>query len=343
MRDGGARHERGKEMNTYSRLQLGSLSELRIHVVPHPGASLLSLVADAFGQRRHAVPGPARRAVHAGAPAHAEATLRPLFAPEHPAIPDCLTPTGSMSHEAADHHLEQLRDLSADTLLADLEADFGGDVPPQWRHVIEHPKRWLQGYAQVMQRTWQTMAPVWTAAGDALRREAERVGGSVAYGRPELALSALSPRYRLDGTVLQLPDKHPEDFDLLGRRLVLVPVASGSDASLFAFDGEDTAWVGYPLPGLDSLWSGRSPQPRARRRDPARLILGDARAAILRATSAATHMGNLSSALGYAPGTVSHHCARLEDAGLIHRRRQGQHVVVRRTQLGSELLDLLTH
>ncbi|QEU89915.1 ArsR family transcriptional regulator [Streptomyces kanamyceticus] len=236
-----------------------------------------------------------------------------------------------------------MRDLPPDTLLADLEADFGGEVPTQWRHVIAHPKRWLQGYAQVMQRTWETMQPVWAAAGDALRREAERVGASMVFGHPELALSALSVRYRLDGTVLQLPDTHPEDFDLLGRRLALVPVASGSEASLFAFDAPDIAWVGYPLPNLDALWSGRLPQARATRPDPARLILGDARAAILRATSAATHMGNLSSTLGYAPGTMSHHCARLEDAGLIRRCRRGQHVMVHRTQLGSELFDLLTH
>ncbi|WP_069773454.1 helix-turn-helix transcriptional regulator [Streptomyces sp. LUP30] len=329
-------------MTTYSKLQLGNLSDLHVHVIPHPGASLLSLVADAFGERRHAVPHSARRAVRTAAPAHAEATLRPLFAPEHPAIPDCLTPTGTMSHEGAARHLEHLQDLSGDVLLADLEAEFGGDVPPQWRHVTERPRQWLYAYAQVMRSVWKTVRPVWTAAGGALGREAERVGGSLVYGRPELALSALSPRYRLDGTVLRLPDEHPEDFALLGRRLLLVPVASGSDASLFAFDGPDTVWVGYPLPGLDALWAGRPPEPGRNRQDPAQLILGDARAAILRATSAATHMGSLSSALGYAPGTLSHHCARLENAGLIHRRRQGQHVVVRRTQRGSELLDLLT-
>lgn len=334
---------RGTEMTTYSKLQLGNPSDLRVQVVPHPGASLLSLVADAFGRRRHAVPHSARRAVLADTPAHAHATLRPLFAPEHPAIPDCLTPTGTMSHEGAARHLEQLHDVSSDMLLADLEADFGGDVPPQWRHVIERPKRWLDAYAQVMRCAWKTVRPVWTAAGRTLDREAERVGGSLVCGRPELALSSLSPRYRLDGTVLRLPDEHPEDFDLVGRRLLLVPVASGSDASLFAFDRPDSVWVGYPLPGLDALWAGRRPEHRTSRQDPAQLVLGDARAAILRATGASTHMGSLSSALGYAPATLSHHCSRLEDAGLIHRRRQGQHVMVRRTQRGSDLLDVLTH
>ncbi|GAQ57679.1 ArsR/SmtB family transcription factor [Streptomyces acidiscabies] len=330
-------------MTTYSQLCLGDVSEIRMQFVPHPGASLLSLTADLYGDRRHAVPPAARDAVRREVPAHVRETLRPLFAPGHPAIPDCLTPTASMSRDGAEHHLEQLLDLPADRLLAALEEEFAGAPPEQWRPVVDRPGRWLERYGAVMRALWEAVRPVWRAAQEGLRREAERVGGAMVLGRPDTVLATLSPRYRYTDSVLHLPDGHPERFALDGRRIILVPVVSGGSASLFAFDHPDFAWVGYPLPGLRSLWSPTaSPAPSPSPTDPARLLLGDARSAILRATTRPTAMGDLATALRYAPATLSHHCARLENAGLLQRRREGQYVVVHRSTLGSELLDLLS-
>jgi DNA-binding transcriptional ArsR family regulator len=328
-------------MTAYSSLLLGDLPDLHLRIIPHPGATLLSLTGDLFGNRRHAVPRPARNAVRRHAPSHTEETLRPLFAPEHAAIPDCLTPTASMSHEGAEHHLEQLLSTSPDTLLTSVAEEFGGTVPAQWRPVVDRPRTWLTRYGDVLRGLWQATEPVWRAAGRALSHEAERAGSAVVHGRPEAILSGLSPRYRYTDAALHLPDTHPELFDLRGRRLVLVPVVSGSTASLFACDHPDFVWIGYPLPEVPALWSGNLPSP-PRTRDTARLVLGDARAAILRAVNRPLPMGDLAASLHYAPATLSHHCARLEEAGLIERRRQGQRVVVESSPRGAELLDLLS-
>jgi len=329
-------------MTTCSRLFLGDVPEIRMQFIPHPGASLLSLSADLYGKRRHAVPPEARAAVRRHAPAHTQETLRPLFAPGHPSVPSCLTPTASMSREGAEHHLEQLRDLPAELLLASLEEEFTGTPPEQWRQVADRPRQWLDRYGAVMRGLWEAMEPVWRAAGEGLRREAERVGSALVFGRADTVLSALSPRYRYGGSVLRLPDAHPERFDLEGRRIVLVPVVSGDTASLFDCDHPEFVWVGYPLPGLRTLWSATPPPAADKGQDAIRLILGDARAAILRAVRRPTAMGDLAASLRYAPATLSHHCARLEDAGLVRRRREGQYVMIHRSPLGSELLDLLS-
>ncbi|MFE1295222.1 ArsR/SmtB family transcription factor [Streptomyces sp. NPDC058731] len=329
-------------MRGHTALHLGTLDDLRLSVAGHQGATVLSLVADVLGGRGHGVPRPWRRMVLEAVPATAGQVLRPLFDPGYSVIPDCVTPTASMPRGDIATQCAQLGDLSADVLLAELEREFGGALPAQWRPVVDRPARWIRAYTQIIQAVWQAFRPVWDRAGPLLERESERVGSAVVRGCADTVLSGLSSRFRLTGDRLLLPDPQNDTYSLDGRRLVLVPVVSGPGTSLFALDRSDLVWIGYPLPGLGRLWEG-GPDPRPDpRTDVLTLVVGDVRARILRAAGAPATMGDVAARVGCSPANLTHHCARLEQSGLIVRRREGQHVRLRRTARGDALVDLLT-
>ncbi|GAA3123995.1 hypothetical protein [Streptosporangium carneum] len=326
-------------MQGFSELQLGRLDDVRVSVVLHPGATLLSLTAGTMGGRPHGIPRHWRQAVVAAAPRNTPEVLRPLFAPQFSVIPDCVSPTVSMSEVDADTHLERLADLSPDTLLSELEAEFPPAVPAQWRSVVERPRAWIQAYSHLMRVLWQEFRPVWQRADSLLKRERERVGAAAVANRLETVLTDLSPRFRFSGTTLGLPDQQAKRFDLNGRRLALVPIVSGSGASIFAFDHPDTTWIGYPLPALGLLWEGGTGDVKAS--DPLVLTLGKARATILRVAGASLTMSEIASLLRSTPAAATYHCSQLEAAGLLHRERHGRHVRVRTTDRGEALVGLL--
>ncbi|MEV7007934.1 hypothetical protein [Streptosporangium sp. NPDC051022] len=324
-------------MQGFSELRLGRLDDVRVSVVLHPGATLLSLTAGTLGGRPHGIPRHWRRAVVAAAPRNAAEVLRPLFVPQFSVIPDCVSPTVSMSE--ADTHLERLADLSPDTLLAELETEFPQALPAQWQPVVERPRAWIQAYAHLMRVLWQEFKPVWHRADSLLKRERERVGSAAVADHLETVLTDLSPRFRFSGTSLGLPDQQANRFDLNGRRLALVPIVSGNGASIFAFDHPDTVWIGYPLPALGVLWNDGAQDTTPA--DSLVLTLGRARATILRVARTSLTMSEVASLLHSTAAAATYHCAQLEAAGLLVRERHGRHVRVHVTPKGDALVDLL--
>jgi DNA-binding transcriptional ArsR family regulator len=333
-------------MQGFSELRLGPLDRIRISVAAHPGATLLSLVADALGGRDQGVPARWRRAVRSSAPDTAPAVLRPLFAPEFSVIPDCLTPTATMPGGDTDAQFQQLADLSPDRLLTELEGDFGPAVPRQWQGVVDRPRDWIHAYARLLHAVWEDFLPVWKKAEGLLQRETERVGSAVVRDCVDALLPGISPRFRASGTSLHLPDQQARTFELADRRLVLVPIVSGPGASMFAPDRPDLVWIGYPVPGVGLLWNGgadpRSGALAEAADDPLTLIVGRLRAAVLRAAGTRLTMGEIAASVRSSPANMTYHCAQLQDAGLLHRERRGRSVVLSRTERGSALVELLS-
>ncbi|WP_370946755.1 ArsR/SmtB family transcription factor [Amycolatopsis sp. cg5] len=333
-----ATHE-GHEMRGFSELDLGPVESLGVSVVSQPGATLLSLTADALGGRPQGIPADWRAHIRSHAPADSVAVLRPLFAPDHSGVPYCLTPdTTARSVPDIATYLEQVADLSPEVLLDDLTSDFGGAVPPQWRPVVDHPRRWIASYVRVLEAVWTAFSPIWQRADPLLKRETERVGTAVVGGTLDVLLAGINSRYRFEGTSLYVPDVDPEKFSLDGRRLLLIPVISGSTASIFSFEQPDVAWIGYPMPGMGLLWESRKPPATG---DPLTLIVGEMRALILRRVGRPATMGELAGVLDCSASTATYHCGQLEMAGLIVRERHGRHVRLRRTDRGDALIDLL--
>jgi hypothetical protein len=255
----GMRRHGGYAVRDASEVRLGPLDRIAVSVAPHQGATLMSLLADALGGRPQGLPQQWRRALRAVSPDSTPRVVGPLFTPAFSQVPDCLTMIGSLSDVDIEPLLADLADLPPDTLTAELEADFPGRVPAQWQPVVDDPRGFIAGYATVVRSLWAAFAPVWRQARPLLDREVERVGTAAVSGRLDTVLTGLSPRSRLDGDTLLVCDPNPMTTDLAGRRIALVPLVSGSRASVFSFDRADLVWIGYPLPGLAHLWSGQPP------------------------------------------------------------------------------------
>jgi DNA-binding MarR family transcriptional regulator len=328
-------------MYSHTDLRLGSLDQIRISLAAHQGATLLSLAADVFGGRSHGVPRRWRQLILTAASTVGPSVLKPLFAPGYSVIPDCVTPTACMPNGDAASQFTQLADLSPDTLLDELETEFGGTVPPQWRPVVEHPQQWIHAYARLLECVWREFHPIWKNAEGLIRGETERVGAALVQGCAEAILQGLSGRFHLVGDSLQLPDPQGATYTLNERRLILVPIVSGPGASMFAMDHPDLVWIGYPLPGIGRLWE-TSAMPARQAKDALSLVVGQLRAAILRAAAQPLTMGELAVLLDCSPANTTHHCRHLVDAGLLERHREGRHVRISRTERGDAVVDLLS-
>jgi DNA-binding transcriptional ArsR family regulator len=326
-------------MARFSELCLGPLETVPVSVVAQPGVTLMSLVADALGGRSQGVHPSWRRALCSAVPDGAEAVLRPLFAREYSMVPDCLTPTAPLWETDLSVQLERLAEVPPQVLLEELETDFEGAVPRQWQGVVDRPKAFIHAYAAILGAVWEAFGPIWARAGSLLARETERVGVAVVSDALPLVLSGLGPKIRFSGQTLSVPDPHPESFERGARRMVLVPIVSGHGASVFSFDRPDAVWFGYPVPGLNTLWTTAEVAPE---KDRLKLVVGSLRAGILRELVRPCTMGSLASAVNCTPATVTYHCGQLEAAGLLTRERRGQHVVARRTASGVALVNLLS-
>ncbi|MFD8622113.1 MULTISPECIES: helix-turn-helix transcriptional regulator [unclassified Streptomyces] len=326
-------------MGRFSELSLGPLETAPVSVVAQPGVTLMSLVADALGGRSQGVLPAWRRLLRSAVPEGAEAVLRPLFAREYSMVPDCLTPTAPLWETDLRVQLERLADVPPSQLSQELETDFGGTVPGQWQSVVDRPKAFIHAYAALLTTMWEAFGPIWARAGSLLDQETERVGVAVVSNALPSVLAGLGPKIRFAGETLYVPDPHPERFERGARRVVLVPIVSGYGASVFSFDRSDVVWFGYPVPGLNTLWTTRETTVE---KDRLKLVVGALRAKILRELVSPRTMGSLAAASDCTPATVTYHCGHLQAAGLITRERLGQHVVARRTASGEALVTLLS-
>lgn len=313
-------------------VRLGGMAEVRVTVAPWQGATLMSLVAGVFGGRGQGVPQQWARLLSVGS----GEVVRPLFARGAPAVPDCLAPIGGN----IDEQLERIGDTSSGTLLAEMEKESSGVLPEAWQPIYRRPDEFISGYHRLLVGVWSEFAPIWKRADLLLGRETERVGSAAVSGALDVVLAGIGPRCQFSGGALRLPDPRPREVDLSGRRLVLVPLVSGIQGCAFDLDGADQIWVGYPLPGLGRLWDEGTPPDSAA--DPLAMMLGAARAALLRSAERGVTMGETAILLRCAAGTATYHCGQLESAGLVRRERRGREVRLQRTNRGDALLELLT-
>lgn len=320
-------------MDTYTELRLGDLDRVSARVAVEPSASLISVVADLLGGPAQGIPGHCRAKLLPAELADDRAWAGRLFGTPLTTIPDCLSPTPMTAESSGRDFLDRISGVDGGTVLADIEADLAGKgVPEVLGPVVDRPTRFLAGFVRVTAHAWDFVELVWRHRRRRLSREVERIGTAAVTGTLGAGLALLGPRIRLLGDSLFLPDPRGETIDLAGRRLVLVPLISGGSASLLNVDQDDHVWIGYPL--LD-----RGPAEPAE--PPADLVLGQARAEILRAADGYLTMTEVATLIGCTGGSATYHCKQLESAGLISRHRYKGTVRVRRTARGDELLDLL--
>jgi DNA-binding transcriptional ArsR family regulator len=162
------------------------------------------------------------------------------------------------------------------------------------------------------------------------RRQALREGGVHAL------LETFRPMMRWQPPVLEIPE-HPSgrDIHLDGHGLLLIPSYFCWLHPITVFDPTLPQVVVYPV-DHDVEWL----QTMSEVPDCAALarLLGDTRAAVLRATQSARTTGDLARLLGVSAPAISHHTAVLRDNGLIDSRRVANKVLHTLTPLGATLL-----
>lgn len=321
----------------HTELYLGDPDRVRVSVAPAPMASLISLVVDALGGPRQGIAPDWIRTIRRALPGDAARAVTPMFDRTRALLPACLTPLG-IDGSPVREQLQRVADLTPDALAQGVEQLGPGDPPLPWRGALRRPRYWLNLYARVLNAAWQAYGPIWQQSTALRTREAERIGGAVVTGNFDVLLSGLSTRARYSDQTLYLSDRHPYRVELGDRPVVLVPLVSGTSASVFNLDEPDNVWLGYPVPGLQRLGVGPVPSST----DSLSLLIGPIRAAILRALDRPTSMGRLADHLDAGPSTATYHCIQLASAGLVVRQRVGREVRIQRTPRGDALVDLLS-
>ncbi len=300
-------------------------------------ASLISLVVDALGGPRQGIAPDWIRSVRSRLPADAAQAVLPMFDRTRALLPDCLTPLG-IDGSPVSEQLASVADLSPDDLSKGVELLSPEEPPLPWRGALRQPRKWLGLYVRLLSAAWQAYAPIWQQSSVLRTRETERIGAAAVTGGLDVLFAGLSNRVQYKAETLYLSDRHPYRVGLGDRPIVLVPLVSGSAASIFNLDEPDHAWIGYPVPGLARLGVG-SPHTA---NDSLTLLIGPIRASILRALDRPTSMGGLAEQLAAGPSTATYHCSQLASAGLVLRQRAGREVRIERTPRGDALVDLLS-
>ncbi|WP_163572541.1 ArsR/SmtB family transcription factor [Fodinicola feengrottensis] len=319
---------------------------LRVEVSLNPYASIPTLLFDALGGWDRGVPDGWRQRIARTASAEQRSSVRTMTQLGRARQPDCViapAPPADQETSLADA-LEQLRTTSPDTLLSDLDGMYGIDLPAQWQPVAREPRRWLRHFAGAAEVAAAVVAQTWTAAGRLLDKEIDRVGHAVVRGRTDLLLASLHPRARFTDDALWLPAIEGNRYEVRAKRLVLVPDG--------VWSAVDRARPGGRRDGLDRLPAARAAPavrcgsgPRGAATatlDRLPALMGGVRARLLRAAQQPITIGDLAEVGDWAMSSVSRHCDWLAEAGLIERTRSGRTVLVQRTVLGHELVELFS-
>ncbi|MEV4334713.1 helix-turn-helix domain-containing protein [Streptomyces sp. NPDC049597] len=321
-------------------LHVGTHVDIPVSIELLPGLSVLSALADALGIPQ-GVPVSRRRVVRKDCPEQLMETMGPLTASGSLHVPAVLSMGGATGSDGIRDEIRRVADIPSDSLLADLERTFGGEVPPAWRKVADNPADFLAAYRRAAETVWDSVAPVWRSGKPLLEREIERVGVASVTGTMSALLANLSPRIRfVDGNVL-LPGDAPRTNGVAVRKMTLMPLVSGTRACVHRVDRDGHAYIGYPVAGLAPLLQGETSR-TGRGADALAMTLGELRAVILRKGNQPVSMGTLADLLHCTAGTVTYHCRQLEQAGLLSRERQGREVRILRTLRGDALVDALS-
>lgn len=93
--------------------------------------------------------------------------------------------------------------------------------------------------------------------------------------------------------------------------------------------------MSYRLKGLWRIFGDDDPPPSS-----LQALLGPQRATVLALLNSPMSIGAIADVLLAVPSAATHHVKALEAAGLVARKRRGRHVLVERTDRGTELLIL---
>ena len=256
--------------------------------------------------------------------------LAPLSTSRPTLVPSALVPFPDPGVQTLRDGLEQLV-AGEHALGGEIEECMDADGTGDWRCAAGDPHRWIRGLALALTRAWAGFRPIWQVRQERLAAEVERVTEAAQRGAHLHVLGDLitCAHVREDRWVFEWPGAEDVRLDVPDRGLTLIPLVSGSRASIVDVDGPVVRAVGYPL------------QPRPRGEEPTlEALLGIPRARILRELDEPATNNRLAALLQTVPSAATHHVSALVAAGLVIRDRSSGRLLVRRTARGDAVVAL---
>jgi DNA-binding transcriptional ArsR family regulator len=255
--------------------------------------------------------------------------------------PDFMAPVPLDPLAGVEEEIERVRATDADVIRADIADCWPDGPPPPWDRFAARPREMADRLADGLHAYWHaTLADDWPRLRAVLEGEVLGRARSLALAGPAAVLDELHPRVRWRAPVLELhkgPD-HPLDLWLEGRPLVLIPLVFESSVLVGSPSDATAIAIAYQARGASALWAAEEGTPDER----LELLLGQGRAAVLRALARPATTTELAARLHYAPSTVSAHLDVLARAGLVERHRVRRRVFYGLNDTGSSLVGLLT-
>ena len=241
----------------------GRPQTLDLHVAMVPYFSILAMLSDSVAGLRRGLPAGLRRRIGGAVRGTNRAAVAPIGTPGQSILPDCVVPlvprsdldwrAGCGAH--AGYRAGRDRRVHRTRIRRPDPAALGG-------RRRTNPRRWMSRLPTRSSISAATVIdPLLARASPLFDREIDRVGRAVVHDGVDVLLSTLTHAWRL--TAAHWASTTPVGALQLGqRRLVLVPLVGGERILLSNVDCPDVVWVGYPVPGCEQLWHGRSADTR---------------------------------------------------------------------------------
>ncbi|MEU7999251.1 ArsR family transcriptional regulator [Micromonospora sp. NPDC049060] len=274
----------------------------------------------------------------------ATAPVRLLLASGHSA-PDFLTPIPPSSTPTLADELAALRATPAEVIAEQIPRYHRPDDLPGWLiPFVTDRSTALDRLAGGIEAYWDAaIGPWWPAMRAALDEEVLHRARALAADGPDALLGDLHERVRWENPVLTLMKPPERQIEAVDQRLLLIPLIFSRGALSCSTDHPEIVAVSYQARGAALLaeeGSGRAASP-ATATDRLAVLVGRARAQVLRALTRPSTTAGLAATLGLAPSTVSEHLSALLSAGVVHRRRVGRRVLYGLEPAGLALVQLV--
>lgn len=263
------------------------------------------------------------------------AALRRLVRPSG-YIPDFLTPPPDVARPTIDQEFEHLLATPEGEIVRDVQTLLADGAPAdELRCFIERPGPSVRSLVAALRRYWDAvLEPHWTRMLSVLEGDIAQRARLLAVEGPGALFASIHPAMSYDESRSGI---------LVRKRVALEITPGGTGVRLIPrmFAWPDLYVVEAPLPvsiafpprGL-ALWG----QDTSDAMSELSAAVGQARASVLLALTAPTHVTELASRLGITKGAISQHLARLSRAGLVESTRHGAYRYFQLSRRGESIV-----
>ncbi len=262
-----------------------------------------------------------------------------LVRPRAGYMPDFLTPPPEGPYPDFEEELERIRATPHDRVALEVRRTYhDAELPEGARAFIDHPDASLGKLTTALRRYWKVgVRPHWPRLRTMLEGDVLFRARQLALHGAEALFAELHPSMSWADGVLSIDKPYDHDVKAEGRGLVLIPLAFACPKVSVIVDEPWQPTIAYPPRGIATLWGEDRPEGDQALAE----LVGETRAAILRALEIPMTTTEIAERLRITPGAVSQQLAQLRRAGVVEAHRSGRGVYSALTAVGTQLVGLL--